>query len=80
MGTSRGAGSVSITKEVPARGTHYKNGPFYKFLKYGPFLKSLLNLLHLFLFFFYVLVFGPQGVWDPSSPDQRLNLHPCLGR
>ena len=31
MGTSRGAGSVSITKEVPARGTHYIDGPFYNF-------------------------------------------------
>ena len=31
MSTSGGAGSVSITKEVPAHGRHYIDGPFYNF-------------------------------------------------
>ena len=35
--------------------------------KYGPFLKSSLNLLQ-HCFWFYVLVFWPQGTWVLSSP------------
>ena len=34
------------------------------------FLKSLLNLLQDCFFFFYVLVFWPQGMWDLSSPTR----------
>ena len=55
------------------------NKYFYLFKKFfwrrGPFLKSLLNLLLL-----YVLVFWPQGMWDLSFWTRDWTCTPCIGR
>ena len=32
------------------------------------------------LFLFYVLVFWPQGIWDPSSLARDWTCTPCIGR
>ena len=32
------------------------------------------------LLLFYVLVFWPQGMWDPSSPTRDRTRIPCIGR
>ena len=47
---------------------------FFKTLCCGPFLKSLLNLLH--YCFCFVLVFWRWGLKDLSSPTRDWNLHP----
>ena len=37
---------------------------------------EFVTILHLF----YVLVFWPQGMWDPSSPTRDQTHTPCFGR
>ena len=46
---------------------------YFFFFGYGPFLKSLLNLLH-YCFCFIVLAFLATGMWDLSS---RLGIKPA---
>ena len=47
---------------------HYAYPYTVKIFLYGPFLKSLLNLLQYYLF--YILLFWPQGMWDLGSPTR----------
>ena len=43
--------------------------------------KSLCNLLQYgFHFMFCVLVFWPEGMWDPSSPARDWTHTPCIGK
>ena len=53
------------------------------FFGQGPFFKSLLNLLTIFLLpllFFSVLGFWPRGMWNLSSPTRDQTCIPCIGR
>ena len=43
---------------------------FFFFPWYGPFEKSLLNLLQYCFLFFYVLGFGAPGIWNFSFPTK----------
>ena len=50
------------------------NFSFSHFLKCGPFLRSLLNLLQ--YCFCFVLVFWPQGRWRSQLLNQESKVHP----
>ena len=50
---------------------------FFFFLGYGPFLKSLLNLLH-YCFCFIILAFLATGMWDLSSRSGIKPARPAL--
>ena len=50
---------------------------FKDFLKCGPFLKPLLNLLQ-YCILFYALAFWSGGMWDLSSPIRDQTSSPVL--
>ena len=58
--------------------THLSLSILLRFFWWGPFLKSLLNLLQYCLF--YALVFWPRGMWDLNSLTRDWTQIPCVGR
>ena len=48
---------------------------FFKILFDVDYIKVFIEFVTILLLF-YVLVFWPQGIWEPQLPNQGLNPHP----
>ena len=56
----------------------FKRHCFKRFFKNMNHFKSVIEFVTV-LFLFYILVFGPRGIWDPSSLTKVQTLTPCPG-
>ena len=69
----------ALSSFLPFQAFPFFKKNFFCLFSCGPLKKSFLNLLQ-YCFHFYVLVFWPGGMWDPSSLTRYQTRTPYIGR